>query len=103
MAPGFYGQGIFDSNRLIQEMMREDERDRKYQRARYLNVSPQWAMGYDMGATTYTEPPHRCKEVPKRLESYYHQLLNYHYQRDPGLRRECEKICCALKRCGVRY
>jgi len=42
------------------------------------------------------------KPIPEKLHQYYHQLLNYYKQ--AGYKgQECEKMCCALNKLGVRY
>lgn len=133
MAKGFYEQSIFDSNRLINEMLQQDAMDKQRHQwgwattsntmannAMYMNgatpmlymngappmfVPPSLYRGLQYDIVHYDEAPlrHYCEDVPKRLESYYRQLLDYHYQKDPSLRRETEKICCALKRLKIKY
>lgn len=100
MATGFYGQ-YFDPNPRINEMMRHDLMRQQMQYMPPMNISQEYFRGYDMTATTYTKP-HFCNPVPENLKSYYHQLLEYHKQ--AGFKRkECEELCCALKRLGIKY
>ena len=103
---GFYGQSIFDSNRLINEMLQQDAMDKQRHQGGTTIYPPEFMAPSSIWKNSYpdkTPIAHYCEDVPKRLESYYQQLLDYHYQKDPSLRRETEKICCALKRLKIKY
>ncbi len=120
MATTGYYQGV------INEMMYQDEWEVKVQKQvaqeadqsnatqwygtstslPYSTTTDPWAFNQVWtnhgGLNTYAKPPHRCQEVPKHLESYYSQLVHYH--RQAGYRgQEGEKICCILKKLGIKY
>jgi hypothetical protein len=100
---GFYGNSVFEPGVIINSMMHQDA---LWQAQQYY---PPIYQGYQQGVQSNnfwyapsTTLAHYCKAIPAHLENYYQQLLNYHKQ--AGYKpKECEMLCCSLKRLGIKY
>ena len=101
----------YNAIRKMEEMLRDHDRiiakERDMWMRRYYDMPPVQmrpeCVDWSNDARLFKrKEEHYCNEIPERMVPYYKQLLDY-YTQAGFKKRENEKLCCALKRLGIKY